>query len=159
METNQTTILSEIKKLSESVQILAKSKNVTFPMFIRENNITLDEDEIAVSDNVSEILFTKKEYSIENMTLDTGCPPNLVSETWLEKYLQENEMRKEDLKRMQCNQKFRFGPSNIYISSEQVVLPIKIKQSNGEFMKIDMEVYVVNAENIPLLCGRSALKK
>ena len=71
METNQTTILSEIKKLSESVQILAKTKNVTFPMFIRENNITLDEDEIAVSDKVSEILFTKKEYSIENMTLDT----------------------------------------------------------------------------------------
>ena len=85
-------------------------------------------------------MFSKKEYSIETMTLDTGCPPNLVSETWLENYLKENKMQREELKRMQCNQKFRFGPSNIYISREQVVLPIKIKQSDGEFMKIDMEV-------------------
>ena len=145
-------MLSEIKKLTEIVQNMAKPKNVTkAPLFIRENNIELDEDEIAVSDKVSEILFTKKECSKETMTLDTGCPPNLVSETWLENYLKENGMKKEDLKRTQCNQKFRFGPSNIYISTEKVVLPIKIKQSDGKFLKIDMEVYVVNADNIPLL--------
>ena len=145
--------LAEIKKLAESVQNMAKQKNVTLtPMFIRENNIELEEDEIAVSDKVSEILFAKKEMSKETMTLDTGCPPNLVSESWLKNYLKEKDMKKEDLKRTQCNQKFRFGPSNIYISTEKVMLPIKMKQSDGEFLKIDMEVYVVNADNIPLLC-------
>ena len=144
----------------EALKAIAKDKNVTFtPMFIRDNNIELGEDEIAVSDAVSEILFTKKEQSIENMTLDTGCPPNLVSEAWLEKYLMEKNMKKEDLISNTCNQKFRFGPSSIYISNEQVVLPIKIKQTNGKYIKIEMEVYVVKAENIPLLCGRSALEK
>ena len=79
------------------------------------------------------------------MTLDTGCPPNLVSEAWLVNYLKENNMRREDLVSIKCNKKFRFGRSNIYISNEQVVIPIKIKQANGEYVKIDMEVYVVNA--------------
>ena len=112
METNQATILNEIKKLVEGQQ---KAKNVTIaPMFIRDNNIELDEDEIAVSDAVSEVLFMRKEQSIETMTLDTGCPPNLVSEDWLLKYLRENNMRREELKSMSCNQKFRFGPRSTY---------------------------------------------
>ena len=84
IETTNVTILTEVKKLSEAVQALAKAKNVTYaPMFIRENRIELDEGEIAVSDAVSEVLFMRKEQSIETMTLDTGCPLSLVSEDWL----------------------------------------------------------------------------
>merc|ERR1712237_100826 len=85
----------KLDAIMETLKAIAKDKNVTFtPMFIRDNNIELGEDEIAVSDAVSEILFTKKEQSIENMTLDTGCPPNLVSEAWLEKYLMLKRNRK-----------------------------------------------------------------
>ena len=101
----------------------------------------------------------RKEQSIETMTLDTGCPPNLVSEDWLLNYLRENNMRREDLKSISCNQKLRFGPSSTYTSKEKVILPITIRQVNGEYVKIDMEVYVIKADNIPLLCGRSALEK
>ena len=70
-------------------------------------------------------------------------------------------MRREDLKSTSCNQKFRFRPSNTYTSKEKIRLPITIKQLNNkeEFVKMDMEVYVIDAENIPLLCGRSTLKK
>ena len=71
-------------------------------------------------------------------------------------------MRREDLKSISCNQKFRFGPSSTYTSKEKIWLPITIKQLNNgkeEFVKMDMEVYVIDAENIPLLCGRSTLEE
>ena len=125
IETKLDTTDKKLDVITEALQAIAKAKNVTIaPMFIRENNIELGDDEIAVSDAVSEILFTKKEQSIETMTLDTGCPPNLVSEAWLLNYLRENNMKREDLISIKCNQKFRFGPSSIYISTEQVVSAI-----------------------------------
>ena len=146
--------------ITEALKAFAKTKNVTIaPMFIRENNIELDEDEIAVSEAVSEALSMRKEQSIKTMTLDTGCQPNLVSEDWLLKYLRENNMRKEKLKSISCNQKFRFGPRNTYTSKEKIVLPVTIRQLNGEFVKMDMEVYVIEAENIPFLCGSSTLEQ
>ena len=154
--------MTELKKFTEAVQALTKNKNVTIaPMFIRENNIELEVGEIAVSEAVSEVLFLRKEQSIETMTVDTGCPPSLVSEDWLSNYLSENNMRKEDLKSTSCNQKFRFGQSSTYISKEKIRLPITIRQLNSkeEFVKMDMEVYVIDAENIPLLCGRSTLEE
>ena len=96
------------------------------PMFIQENRIELYEGEIAVSDAVSEVLFMRKEQSIETMTLDTGCPPSLVSDDWLSNYLRENNMQREDLKSISCSQKFRFGPSSTYTIKEKIKLPITI---------------------------------
>ena len=70
-------------------------------------------------------------------------------------------MRREDLKSTSCNQKFWFGPSNTYTSKEKICLPITIKQLNSkeEFVKMDLEVYVIDADNIPLLCGRNTLEE
>ena len=85
----------------------------------------------------------------------------MVSEDWLLNYLSENNLRREDLKNISCNQKFRFGLSSTYTSKEKIILPITIKQLNNkeEFVKLDMEAYVIEAENILLLCGRSTLEQ
>merc|ERR1712237_11228 len=67
IQTKMDTTDKKLDAIMETLKAIAKDKNVTFtPMFIRDNNIELGEDEIAVSDAVSEILFTKKEQSIEN---------------------------------------------------------------------------------------------
>ena len=65
IQTKLDTTDKKLDVITEALQAIAKAKNVTIaPMFIRDNNIELGEDEIAVSDAVSEILFTKKEQSI-----------------------------------------------------------------------------------------------
>ena len=58
IETKLDTTDKKLDAITEALQVLTKTKNVTIaPMFIRDNNIELDEDKIAVSDAVSEILF------------------------------------------------------------------------------------------------------
>ena len=70
-------------------------------------------------------------------------------------------MRREDLKSSVCDQRFWFGPNKNYTSKERIKLPITMKQMNtkDEFMRIEMEVFVIDVEKVPLLCGRETLKE
>ena len=123
------------------VQIASRSFDLEFGFI---NNLDKQNDKISVQPeadeiDVSEVLFLRKEESNETMTVDTGCPLTLVGEDWLSSYLEENKIRREDLKSTSCNQRFRFGPSKTYTSKEKIKLPVTMKQLNNkeEFVKID----------------------
>ena len=40
------------------------------------------------------------------MILDLGAPCSLVGKDWLDKYVEENGMKKENMKTIECNKKF-----------------------------------------------------
>ena len=139
-----------MKKLSEKID--SKVNNVQFVME--------DKEEIVVGHAV-DVKYTKEVKETDVMVIDTGCPKSLVGRVWLEKYLEKNGIEKEDLKTKSGSEKFRFGPSAIYKSEEIVNLPIVIKEKGTEdgLVKLFMDVFVVNAENVPLLFGQNTMKE
>jgi hypothetical protein len=140
-----------MQKLEE---LLKKAKNVAF---VNEREEMFEESIM----DIENVMFMKEATTVEVMLMDTGCPQSLVSRSWLEKYLEKNKILMEDLKIHKCSQKFHFGPSNVYESMMLVELPITVRQSGVEeiFKKIIIKVFVVDAENVPLLCGKNTMKK
>ena len=57
----------------------------------------------------------------------------------------------------ECRQKFRFGPSEVYVSREILRVPITVKVKDGFSTKY-VDAYVVNA-NVPFLLGLNTMKE
>ena len=95
------------------------------------------------------------------MTFDTGCPKSLLNDKFLDEYLKENNIDKKELHRKSCHQKFRFGPSKTYVSEEIVTVPITLKSKDEEFgfVKLFMDAYILDAANVPFLCGKDTMKQ
>ena len=138
-----------LTKLHEKIDM--KVNNVKF--------IQEEKDEIVVGHTV-DVKYTKEVHETDVMVMDTGCPKSLVGRDWLMKYMEKNGLDKKNLQRKQCDQKFRFGPSKIYKSNEIVSLPISVKEKEkeNEFVRVFMDVFVVDADNVPLLCGKNTMK-
>ena len=65
-----------------------------------------------------ECLVNYMEKSKQVMILDIGAPVSLVGKGWIEKYLEEHELKIENLNREGCEQIFRFGQSKRYASKK-----------------------------------------
>jgi hypothetical protein len=141
------------KKMNKITEMLKKLRVVGF---VNEKEEDFDESILDVEND----LFLKDDTTVESMLVDMGCPQSMVGRTYLEKYLSKNKILMEDLEVKKCSQKFCFGPSKVYESTLLVKLPITIKQVRDEssFKKIFIEVFVVDAENAPLLCGKNTMK-
>ena len=89
--------------------------------------------------------------SINIAILDCGCPSNVVGEPWLNlyKHTRPNEQFSESTN----NEKFKFGPSNIFTSNVKVKIPITLGT-----LETYIEASVVKC-NIPLLISRDQLEK
>ena len=83
--------------------------------------------------------------------IDNGCPENVAGEQWLKLYKQSLE--KDNLQTRPSSERFKFGPSDVFIARKQVRIPIEI----GE-LKSNLDVYIVNCE-IPLLISNATLRK
>jgi hypothetical protein len=121
---------------------------------------TENEEEKEIQVEITGVMFLKEVTEVQAMILDTGCPKSLVGKEWLEKYMKKYKLKKEDLKKVNCSQKFRFRPSKVYEAKEIVEIPIIVKLNDIEdsYTKIKLGAYVVEAENVPLLCGRNSMK-
>ena len=64
----------------------------------------------------------------------------------------------EDLKIIDCQQVFKFGPSKQYISKRMVDLPVIVRTLDGREDVLQVYTYLVDAD-IPFLCGKSELIK
>merc|ERR1712138_147501 len=73
-------------------------------------------------------------------------------------YLKEHELEIKDMKRQECKQVFRFGPSKQYISTEMIELPLIVKIMDGKDDVIKVFAYLVDAD-VPFLCGKRTLEK
>ena len=72
-------------------------------------------------------------------------------------YLREHELEIKDMKRQECNQIFRFGPSKQYISTVMVELPLIVKRMDGKDDVLKVFAYLVDAD-VPFLCGKRTLE-
>ena len=54
------------------------------------------------------------------MILDLGAPVSIAGVPWMEQYLEEFDLKIQDLKSVKCNQPFVFGLSHRYVSESIV---------------------------------------
>jgi hypothetical protein len=154
------TVESETKEMKKSLEDLIEQvkKSPKSTHFINEH---FKKDESIVNVNLENIsLFLENSTAVDVITLDLGAPRSMVGMTWLNNYLKKNGMEMSDLKVSRCSQKFRFGHGGLHESVQEVELPVTVKYSgdgSDVFKKIYLKVHVVDADNVPLLCGMNDL--
>ena len=91
------------------------------------------------------------------MILDLDAPVSITGVSWMKQYLEEFNIKIEDMKSVSCNQPFVFGPSRRYISKSLVELPILVTRMDGKEDVLIVQTYLVDAE-VPFLCGKQTLE-
>ena len=124
----------------------------------------LDELKMAKANCVN--YFVEEEYEVNvrfvdeakgmNMIVDSGAPVSITTSKWMEKYLKNMEVKKDEITENECKRKFRMG-ENIYLSNREITLPVRIKTDNGNFMIKMVKVSVVDGEDELFLCGLKTL--
>ena len=70
------------------------------------------------------INYTYTDMGRQMMILDIRAPVSITGVPWMEQYLEEFDLRIEDLKNVKCHQPFVFGLSKRYVSTSLVELPV-----------------------------------
>ena len=65
------------------------------------------------------------------MILDIGAPVSITVVPWIEQYLEEFNLKIDDMKSIKCHQPFMFRPSRRYISTTLVELPVLVTRLDG----------------------------
>ena len=92
------------------------------------------------------------------MIIDNGAPLSLTGTPWLNKYLKDNNITREDLAKDEVKEHFRFGPCEVYIATEKFKIPIMSPDTNGKNIKMIVNAFEVQAD-VPLLCGKNTLSE
>ena len=147
---NHVTLAEKVTKIEQSV------KNIENILAKKETDTKQNETKETLY--IKEIRYVKEETN--EMVLDSGAPVATVGDDWLEEYIKEHEIDERKLVKTKINQKFRFGPSQIYTTKEVTEIPITLKNAKtDEYVKTKIPVYVVEAKNVPLLIGKNILNK
>ena len=89
----------------------------------------------------------------KNMIVDIGCPNTVISRKDVDYFVQNlSKSQQENLKVVQVDEKFKFGPSGPFQCSQKLQFPI-----NDGFKKLYVHVSIVEV-NIPMLLGNNILK-
>ena len=104
-------VLSKVKVLEENQEKMSK---------ILEENVVNNYVEMElVEEDWSQgmnIYFTKNIKGASEMVVDCGAPKSLIGENYLNEYLNVHNIKREALEKVPCKQKFKFGPSQAYMS-------------------------------------------
>ena len=103
------------------------------------------------------IYFTNDISEVNEIVVDCGAPKSLIGEKYLNEYLKVQNIKYEQLDRSPCKQKFRFGPSQVYISTEKIKIPINLESESGSEMQY-VDSYVIQAD-VPFLLGLNTMKE
>ena len=79
------------------------------------------------------------------MILDLRVPCSLVGRDWLDRYVEENGMMKENMKTIACRKRFRFGPGKIYVASKKYVSPMVTMSSMNEELYLEVQASELDA--------------
>ena len=90
-------------------------------------------EEVSVREEMT-INYTYTDIGWQLMILDIGAPVSISGIPRMTQYLAEFDLKIEDMKSVNCNQLFVFGPSRIYISTSLIELPILIMRLDGKKM-------------------------
>ena len=102
------------------------------------------------------IYYTYTDMGRQLMILDIGAPVSISGIPWMTQYLTKFDLNIEDMKSVNWNQPFVFGPSKRYVSTSLIELPILITRLDGKEDVLVVQKYLVDAE-VPFLCGKQTL--
>ena len=77
------------------------------------------------------------------MIVDSGAPVLITTSKWMERYLKKMEVKKDKITEKKCNRRFKMG-ENIYLSDKEIMLPVRMKTYNHDFIMKMMTVSVVD---------------
>ena len=103
------------------------------------------------------INYTYTDMGRQMMILDIGAPVSIAGVSWMRQYLEEFDLKIEDMKSVSCHQLFVFGPSKRYVSTSLVELPVLVTRLDGKEDVLVIQTYLVDAE-APFLCGKQTLE-
>ena len=90
------------------------------------------------------------------MLVDSGAPVLIAPSKWIEKYLKEIELNKDDIIKKEYNRRFKMG-ENIYLSNKEITLPVRMKTDDHDFIMMMVTESVVDKEDKLFLCGLKTL--
>ena len=99
------------------------------------------------------INYTYTDMGRQMMILDIRAPVSIASVPWMEEF----DLKIQDLKAVKCNQPFVFGPSQRYVSESLVELPVLVSRLDGREDVLVIQTYLIDAE-VPFLCGKQTLE-
>ena len=121
----------------------------------KEINVKLCEtDEILMNED---ILVHYTDMGKQVMIVDSGAPLSLTGKEWLGQYLNEFNLKVEELKNNSCKQAFRFGTGKRYVSTEMVEIPVVVEKMDGKEDVLRIPTYLVDIE-VPFICGKKTLE-
>ena len=91
------------------------------------------------------------------MLIDSGAPKSVVSKMWIEGYLQEMKVSKEEVQRKSCYRRFKMGET-VYVSEVEIEFPVILKTDDGDYIKRKLTAYVIEADGFNFLLGKETLK-
>ena len=110
--------------------------------------------------------FVEEEYTVNvryvdeakgmQMIVDSGAPVSIATSKWMERYLKEMEVKKDDIIEKECNRRFKMG-ENIYLSDKEIMLPVRMKTDNDDFIMKMVTVSLIDREDELFLCGLKTL--
>ena len=112
--------------------------------------------EVSVTEELV-INYTYTDLGRQMMILDIGAPVSIAGVSWMKQYLEEFDLKIEDMKSVSCIQPFIFGPSKKYVSKYLIELPILVTRLDGKEDVLIVQTYLVDAE-VPFLCGKQTLE-
>ena len=130
--------------------------------YLSKENYSYDTDVIRdILDNcddidraIVEVIYNEGDSHIDpyKLVVDSGCPKTVTGRPWLDAFI-ESKGDNVKVRLGKENEKFRFGPSDVYTSKENYAIEVNIGN-----LKEMIKVSVVDA-NIPLLLGLDYQKK
>ena len=103
---------------------------------------------------VLEIVYSEGHNVVDpyQAIVDSGCPKSVAGKKWMDSFAESMDENIK-FKRRKENQRFKFGPSEVYKSEMSYEIPVKIGH-----LEESMEISVVDAD-IPLLLGLDYQRK
>ena len=75
--------------------------------------------------------YTYTDMGRQMMILDIGAPVSITGVPLMEQYLEEFDLKIQDLKAVKCHPPFVFRPSQRYVSESLVERPVLVSRLNG----------------------------
>ena len=110
--------------------------------------------------------FVEEEYEVNvrfvdeakgmQMIVDSGAPVSITTSKWMDRYLKNMEVKKDEMTEKECNRKFKMG-ENVYLSNREIMLPVRMKTENDDYIRKMITVSIVDREDELFLCGLKTL--
>ena len=87
-----------------------------------------------------------------------GEKKSIVSREWIREYLEDMKVDNSEIKEKSWCRRFRIG-ERTYLSEVEVRFSIVLKTDSGDYIKREVEAYMIDADRVNFLLGRETIKE